>query len=191
MPDTGFLPVISSQNAWWTDPDNAFSSDDVYTITHANQGDRQRWSIGVLDLPDGASVVGVEMTIEGKLNSGAVAGNGISARFSPTNGNDWSDSKSTSNFTASETTKTLGGPTDLWGLSASLFNETFSFNVGAMLSINTTNLVDVDQIMVKVYYIEDRNISSFDAIVVAESITMNLVHNVVAGKRTGVRIMTP
>lgn len=148
---SGLQSPSVSVNSHWTSPDNVFTSNDTYSTSAANQTDYQRWRGFGFSIPTGATINGVEVTIEGK-NNGATA-NGLRVGISGNSGSSYSSAKTTTDFTSTDTTKTLGDSSDLWGLSLtpSSFNSD-AFYLRAQLSTNSSDLVDVDHIQAKVYY---------------------------------------
>lgn len=148
MPDTGFKSPDVSVNTVWTNPNNAFSSDDT-RATADTSVDFQRYDFPDFSVPTGATIDGIEVTIEGNA---AVNGDGLLISLSWNNGTNFTSNKSTTWVTGADQTKTFGGATDTWGRTwaASEFADANFELRGIMLAGG--DIINVDHIQVKVYY---------------------------------------
>src|SRR5688572_7638277 len=139
-----YSPTKATSNGpGWTNPIYATASDNLYATARKNNRQLKLSSFNIPAIPGGAVINGIEVTVEG-FTTGTQAAVALSA------GSSFTTSKSTS-FTSTESTLTLGGPTDAWGKtwSATDFQNKFTVKLTAAA---TLGLLSVDHVQVKVYY---------------------------------------
>jgi hypothetical protein len=155
--DTGFkAPTVTGTTVnTWTNPSNAYASDDVRATALGNRLGNKLQDYSGFDfsgIPAGATIDGIEVTVEAQ-------GNATSASFpvvdlSWNGGSSWTSTKSGSTFpSGTDATDTLGGAADTWGRTWStseLASGTFMFRMYAAGGSSRDTLVDA--IQVKVYY---------------------------------------
>jgi len=98
----------------WTNPTNAYVSDAKYATSSAS-GIQQAWStFGLPALPSGATVDGIELTVQEKASSTKCT---VQAALSWNAGafNSWSNTDSVSGIGTTDENDGFGGPTDTWG----------------------------------------------------------------------------
>jgi hypothetical protein len=152
----------------WTNPQNIYTSNDVYAVTSANiNGNSLTGYIYALgngfSVPSTATIDGVELVIEAK---NALSGNGFTLRFTssecmmvhaaadigvPATGNQtWTST--------ADQTKTFGSPTALWNTSsltpAIVNDSTFGFRCRFFNLNGLPQTFSIDRISVIVYYTE-------------------------------------
>ena len=139
-----YSPTKATSNGpGWTNPIYAFASDNLYATARKNNRHLKLSSFNIPAIPGGAVINGIEVTVEG-FTTGTQAAVALSA------GSSFTTPKSTT-FTSTESTLTLGGPTDAWGKtwSATDFQNKFTVKLTAAA---TLGLLSVDHVQVKVYY---------------------------------------
>jgi len=152
--DTGFLSPSATgiPNNDWSNPGEAFSSDGLYAIETIN-GQMQDWSVFNFGVPVGATIDGIEVTVEAQDNY-CNSAEGAIVELSWNGGTNYTTSSY--NFTggcATDTTTTLGGAADLWGrtwTSSDFSNANFRIRFSKQ-GFNG-DPAWVDHIQVKVYY---------------------------------------
>ncbi len=132
----------------WSNPANTFTSDDLYAEEEV-PNEIQDWYNFNFNVPNGATIDGIEVNVEATASSisGADAALSWDGGFSYT-------SEALNTWSISEENKTFGGPGDTWGRTWSSDDFTNS-NFGIRLTRSPhnpgTNL-SVDYIIIKVYY---------------------------------------
>lgn len=156
MADTGFKSPSSSNTGGWTTLSNCYSSNNTYatnTSTTFVSGDTYNFAFGV---PSGATVDGIEVTAEFSAQFGGVTAT-IQLSVSGDGGGAYSSTKSDTVVGVTDTTRTYGGATDLWGLgSFSEFNTqdgTFYIKVEGKTSSGGIQC-RLDHLQAKIYYTE-------------------------------------
>lgn len=132
----------------WTNPTNAYVSNDTYA-TSSLLNDAQDYGTFNFNI-NSKKIQGIEVQIEGKSATGSDL---CYAQLSFDNGLTWT-SQLLSAFTTTEGISTLGGSSTLWGesnLTGSDFDNG-KFLVG--LIRGDTGTLSIDNIRVKVYYLE-------------------------------------
>ena len=108
-------------------PGNAYSDDAAMASNMDGAGDSHLYYAYGLELPEGATIEGIEVRLDWYLDS--TQGNSkLEVQLSWDGGTSWTDAHTTKNGSTSETTDILGGPTDTWGRSwtvAELSDENF------------------------------------------------------------------
>lgn len=161
--DTGFKSPTATGEDFnqWTDPTNAFSSNDVYAteVTVTEEQDYYNFTFGV---PAGATIDGVEITVEGFCDGTVILNGdrcGIKIDISDDGGTSYGTKiNSLFGIDAGEITATYGGATSgdaFWGLT--LTDGDFSnTNFRARIELDTltggATTFDLDHLQVKVYY---------------------------------------
>jgi hypothetical protein len=112
-------------NGFETTPNNASALDGLFAVD-ANSGtttstscadagkDRHDFFNYNVSLPAGASIGGIEVRLDAKVNSAANAPK-MCVQLSWDGGATWTAAKSTPTLTTATATYVLGGPTDVWG----------------------------------------------------------------------------
>ena len=97
-------------------PENAYSDGGGVASNMAGVGDRHRYYGYDFGLPGGATIDGIEVRLDWYLD--IEQGNSkMYVELSWDGGANWTSAKKTKNGGTSETTDTLGGPSDTWGRS--------------------------------------------------------------------------
>lgn len=158
MADTGFKSPTSTgeTNNDWTNPSNAFASDDNDAVTGSVATNTQDYYDFSFGLPTIQKIDGIEVAIEGAYSS-LIAGS-LDVYLSWDGGTTWTASKNTGNFGATDSTLTVGGSTDTWGRT---WAESDFTNANFRLKAHPTSNrgTDVDHIQIKVYYTEKPQIN--------------------------------
>ncbi|MGA7677200.1 MAG: hypothetical protein WCA51_02360 [Dehalococcoidia bacterium] len=155
--DTGFkLPTVSVSGGGFNSPDRAWVCDETNQnarYAEADENDSQRYSSFTFGIPSGASIQGIEVQLEGYRNGSSSKSLNVSLSYN--GGSSWAPTTfNTGDFTTSETTKTVGGPTINWGRttwSADDFSDT-NFRIGLTRPGSEHGTVYLDCVKVKVYY---------------------------------------
>ena len=153
--DTGFhSPTGTQAPNEWTNPANAFSSNNVRATASADDADQAYVDFG-LSVPTASIITGVEVRVE--ASSTDASGCELQVRLSGDDGANFSAYK-TAALTDTETIQTLGSPDDLWGESwipsqfsnANFVAEVRNNDPGAdCVGASTTSL---DHLQVSIYY---------------------------------------
>jgi hypothetical protein len=150
---------IPSDGTGFTNPDNAFSSDDVYATVDVD-GQQQQYTNFGLSIPDGATINGIRVRVEAHHSTG----HGL-RRFvvdlSWNGGTNWtSTTLKTGQFGTSDTTRTVGSTTQTWGRtwSADDFTDA-NFRVRLTTDLGSGTL-SVDYVVVRVYYTATHTINA-------------------------------
>jgi len=134
----------------WTDPMNAFISNNSYA-TENIPGEAQDWYNFNLDVPNGATINGINVTIEGYASSIA----GVDVSLSWNGGDDYTAVKSNS-WGSTEANKTFGGSADDWGRTTPWLSDDFkNSNFRVKLARSAQNpgvILNIDHISIKVYF---------------------------------------
>lgn len=152
-PSTNGTPATYDGSATeYTNPANAYSSNDSYATVVDNEATYKFQSYGGFGFTLGAgdTILGIEVTQEGKY-SAAGAKNSAVYLYNSNSGNYWTFE---SYFTTTEQTFTYGGPTELFGFTWTYTDFTdANFHVLARTGGNNDgNTTSLDHIQVKVYY---------------------------------------
>ena len=158
--DTGYKSPTATGSASnsWTNPTNAYTSDNQYAI-EATAGEMQDYYNFGFNVPIGATINGIEVAVEGyaELN---FEFNGDAAAVKMQVSNDFGSTYSTAqgiSFTTAEgeVTHTYGGATNLWGLSwasGDFANTDFMIRIEMDRLYGGATAFNADHIQVKVYY---------------------------------------
>lgn len=136
----------------WTNPTNAYASDGSYAQMNDNNStaDWCSWYGFGLGVPSDATIVGIEIAIESKCESGVDKDAYI--KLSWNSGGSWTATETLS-VSTTESVRTVGGATSLWGRTwaASEFaTAVFRVAVSDFPTIDNTHYVD--HIRAKVYF---------------------------------------
>ena len=150
MADTGLKsPTVSVSGGQWSNPDNVFTSNNSRAREDVN-GQSQQWSTFEFGVPAGATIDGIQVSIEGCWEDS----NSIDVELSWNGGSNWtSPVKNASGFGYSDVTDTVGGAADTWNRTWS--DSDFSnANFRCRLTKQGQDYVwmDVDHLQVQVYY---------------------------------------
>ncbi len=160
----------------WTIPANAYSSDDSYT-SEGTPGDMQDWYNFNLNVPNGATINGIQINVEGVASTNVGADVAISW-----NGGIHYTSEESNSWGSTEENKTYGGVSYLWGRTWSS-DDFKDNNFKVRLKRNSQNggiLLNIDCIKIKVYFsyvfmkIIDLNGTAQIEIVEGDLITTNI-----------------
>jgi subtilisin family serine protease len=143
--------AYTSNNAHAVDTDSGASTSSAYTDAGKDRHLFYNYSFG---LPSGATVLGIEVRLEAKVDntSGAPA---MYVQLSWDGGGSWTAAKATATLKKSDTVYTLGSASDLWGRPAwtdlDFSNTSFRVRV-TNVATNTSRDFSLDQIAVRVTY---------------------------------------
>ena len=154
MADTGFKSPTATGEDYndFLNPTDAYSSNDVETYA-IGINDKQDYYDFTFGVPSGATIDGIEVTVEGEAPSNYEGV--IEVEVSHDGGTTYTSQNKQNTFTDTESTETYGGSTDTWGRSwsQSEFSDA-NFRV-RMEWFSGTNFMAVDHIQIKVYYTTD------------------------------------
>jgi hypothetical protein len=135
----------------WTNPTNAYSSNNVYaTATYSQE---QTYKTFSLSLPSGTAINGIIVNVEAKA---AIIGQTIRVKLSYDNGTSWTSTESKP-FALSDATQVYGGSTDTWGRT---WTDTELNNTNFQVHLEPPSIgssLSVDNITVQVYYGTDNS----------------------------------
>jgi hypothetical protein len=151
--DTGLhSPSLSVLGGSFGNPDNAFTSNDVYATSTATTQSQQYANFG-FSIPAGSTINGIEALVEGK-NSKLTGTRKFDIILSGDNGSAFTTSKTTENLSTTDAVYTLGTSIDLWGgtWDQSKFSDA-NFRVKITSTFNQSpRTMHLDHLQVKVYY---------------------------------------
>ncbi|HLF26854.1 MAG TPA: S8 family serine peptidase [Anaerolineae bacterium] len=124
-PGTNAAQTGGDGNGFQTNPNNGHANDSVFAVdtnsgtnnntSCTNNGkDKHRYYNYNVSLPGGASIRGIEVRLDARVDSTANAPR-MCVQLSWNGGTTWTTAKTTANLTTSEATYTLGNATDTWG----------------------------------------------------------------------------
>ncbi len=160
-------PVTSGSgdnNGFQTTPGNAYTSDNAYAVdtdsgtttssSYTDPGkDRHLFYNYSFGLPAGATVLGIEVRLEAKVD--ATSGSPMMyAELSWDGGASWTTAKATTTLKKTDTVYTLGSASDTWGrawMDAELGDTPFRVRI-TNVATNTSRDFSLDQIAVRVTY---------------------------------------
>ena len=147
-------PTVSIEGGEFTDPDNAFSSDDNYTSVDVNNDEQQYGNFNIPTIPVDSTIDGIEVLVEAKSNADSGNPRHFRVALSGNNGADFTSNKDTINYGTSDTVDTLGSSTNKWNRTTwtpdDFTNTNFKLRIKAELGADKT--LFLDSIQVKVYY---------------------------------------
>ena len=156
MADTGFKSPSASTTGGWTTLSNCYSSNNTYATTTSTTFVNGTVSTFAFGVPANAIIDGIEVTAEFNAEFGGYIAT-IQLSLSDNGGSSYTATKSDTVTGATDTTRTYGGPTDLWG--AGSFSEygtqDGNFYVKVEGKSNTFGIkCRLDHLQVKIYYHE-------------------------------------
>lgn len=180
MADTGFK---SPSNAGlvvnqWTNPTNAFSSDDTYALLNCRDNTKEEdYNNFGFSIPAGATIDGIEIAVE--MNTLNVYGSPLGVRLSDDGGSVFGGDYyfSWGADLTSDTVVTLGGPTSLFGrtwIPSDFDDGVYGFVArfyNALEWGTGTHNINIDHIKIKVYYTEAETTTSTSSTTTSSSTT--------------------
>jgi len=156
MADTGFKSPSSSNTGGWSTLSNCYSSNNTYATTTSTtfvSGDVYNFAFGI---PSGATIDGIEVTAEFSAQFGGVVAT-IQLSISGDGGGAYTATKSDTVSGATDTTRTYGGASDVWGAGpwsdANFADGTFYVKIEG--KSDTFGLqCRLDHLQAKIYYTE-------------------------------------
>jgi hypothetical protein len=171
--DTGYIqPSAVSTPSQWTNPANAFTSDNVYA-TDAVNGHQQGYTTFGFTIPPTATITGVALSVEAKSSDSS--GCQVGAELSSNNGTSFTTSGTNAGVTGSDVAYTLGGSASLWGrawVPADFNNGSFVVrlqNIDPGNACVNGSTLSTDQIRARVYYSANTENSDGDNFFIAPS----------------------
>jgi hypothetical protein len=154
----------------WVTPDNAKSSDDNYsTVTLNNEKSRILYASNFgFSIPLDATINGIVVSVEGKVESGTQYVYYWVSKTAPTYGGNGV------NFSTTELYRTSGSSTTLWIQSwtpSDINSSNFGVSISSSFSTPITNTIYVDHIRVDVYYTEASVIPSHSSLISSNTST--------------------
>jgi cysteine-rich repeat protein len=145
--DTGwYAPASYSGGSSWTTPNNAYTSNNQYATVSNNNKSVQYSNFTIPAITSGATINGIEVSLEGKTT-----GRQVAVALSYDNGSNWTTSVNSTNG-GTESTINLGGSSGTWGRTWSVSDFTNSNFQVKLTSNNTSGTYSLDRLQVKVYY---------------------------------------
>ncbi len=169
--DTGFMDPSAAatdtggdNNGYDSNPTRAYTDNNSFAVdTNSGSGtgtnctgtdkDRQRYYNYDLTIPSGATINGIQVRLDAKVDS-TTGSPKICVQLSWDGGSNWTTAQSTGTLTTGESTYYLGGSTDTWGRTWSdtnFSNSNFRVRIINVAS-NTSRDFSLDWAAVKVYY---------------------------------------
>jgi len=156
--DTGLKAPSANINVSWTTPENAYVSDNLRAVGHTDADIVQYYNFNFPTIPAGATILGIEVQVEGYKTSDRDADISLSwnGGTSYTSGSD--TGLKTTNMpvgSGSEAVQIYGGSSDIWGRTSWAPGEFTNANFRVKLdtiSATTNQYLYVDQVQVEVYY---------------------------------------
>ena len=156
MTDTGFKSPSASTTGGWLSLSSCYSSNNTYATTSSTTFVNGTVSTFAFGVPTNAIIDGIEVAVEFSNALGGVTST-IQLSLSDNGGSSYTATKSDTVVGTTDTTKTYGGPTDLWG--AGSFSEygtqdgNFYVKVEGKTSTGGFSC-RLDHLQVKIYYHE-------------------------------------
>ncbi len=164
--NTGFLPPTSpSYNVGWTNPDNAFLSDNSLAVANADSDIVQYSNFNIPVIPSGSIITGIEVQVEGYTTNSSNSRQAV-IDLSWNGGSTYTSGSGTGDKTtnmpgstpSAEGVRTFGGSSDTWGrawLIDNFTNANFRIRLNANSSSGSLN---IDQVRVRVHYMQNQQI---------------------------------
>ena len=114
MANTGFKSPSSSNTGGWSTLSNCYSSNNTYATTTSTtfiSGDVYNFAFGI---PSGATIDGIEIAAEFSAQAAGIVAT-IQLSISGDGGGAYTATKSDTVTGTTDTTRTYGGATDVWG----------------------------------------------------------------------------
>jgi len=141
----------------WTDPANAYSSNNVYAT--AEQGDQKIhcwYNFSIPAIPATATILGIEVLVEVKATDPSSLSPKLSVSLTKNKNDVAGVGKNTAVLTTSDVVYTLGSVNDLWGTTWDYDDFGTDFGVtfvsGTVSTTPTTTDYSLDHIQIRVYY---------------------------------------
>ncbi len=160
--DTGLKsPSLSVAGGQFTNPDNAFSSNNFYATAGANNLEQQYSDFGFLTvspvIPSGATILGIEVQVEAYKTGTKNLQLDVKLSWGAGGAGTWSAPRTTAAITTTEQYYSVGSATDLWGRAAWSVNDFSNGNFRVWLQTKVTGsggapTMYLDHVRVKVYY---------------------------------------
>ena len=171
MADTGNLSFATAANvddstgSSWATPNNSKDDDGVNfttcSLTDGGHSDYDKLTNpGSHGMPDGSTINGIQVDIKRKASL-----NGVDDQITDrhvyivvggTIQTTWTDLKAATVWPTTNTNKTYGGSSQLWGNPGTWAVSDFDSGFGVAISVNATatvaNIASIDYISVKIYY---------------------------------------
>jgi len=143
--DTGWQSPTTCTSGTWTNPANATLSDNQYA-TAGGDNNQLICTFNIPTIPPGNVIYGIEVSVEGSTTN-----RDADIDLSSDGGSNFGTNR-TANFTATESTFSVGSSTDLWGRTWALGDfSTTNFRV-RVATDNSNGTLSLDHIRVRVYY---------------------------------------
>jgi hypothetical protein len=168
--DTGWrTPTATASPSNWTNPQNAYVSDDLYATKNSTSNPYQAWRTFGFSIPSGATITGIEVSVEARSTDSA--GCRLGVELSWNGGSSWTSSGKFAALTNVEQVFVLGASNDLWGRTSWLttdFSDTnFRLRVQYLAPTGCASgaTTYLDQVRVRVHYttstfVPDQNVTS-------------------------------
>ena len=157
MADTGLKSPSSSTTGGWTSLSNCYTSNDVYATNSSTTFVNGTVSVFSFGIPTGATIEGMEIQAEFSSSSVTMTST-IQLSISGNGGSTYTATKSDTVTGTTDTIRTYGGPSDLWGESS--FSEYATQDGNFYVKVEGKRSTGVgtcrlDHIQVKIYYSEN------------------------------------
>lgn len=151
--DSGWkAPTVSVSGGQFTNPDNAFSTNDVYATESVDDDKQQYGTFNISTIPTGSIINGIEVRVEAHSNIASDERH-FHVDLSWNNGVNFGNNENASNYGISDSTQTLGSATNTWGRTWSSSEFTNSnFRVRLEADLHSFRTLYLDYIEVKVYF---------------------------------------
>ncbi|CAG0962195.1 hypothetical protein ANAEL_00693 [Anaerolineales bacterium] len=157
--DTGLQVPSANSNAGWTNPQNAYTSDNNRAVADSGNDIVQYSNFNFPAIPGGAIITGIEVLVEGYQEGGAVPRQAdISLSWNSgagyTTGSGIKTTNMPGNNAAAEAVRTFGGSSDTWNRTWSpgdFTNANFRLRLDTNPGSNGSDLL-IDRVQVRVYY---------------------------------------
>jgi hypothetical protein len=170
MPNVTNSPSAASGTNW-TNPTNVYSSNDS-RASYANTAQNALAVTGFsFSIPSNATIVGIEVLIEGQGSSSTAANRNIQPGLTK-NGSALVGTRATAQNLAlnSDTTLTFGSASSLWGTTWT-YSEINASTFGALVRVGNTNnsTRQVDHVQIRVTYSQAFTQSASDSLAIGEA----------------------
>jgi hypothetical protein len=150
---SNWISPTANSGSVWTNPGNAWTASDGNAVATSTGSSTQAWTGFSIPAPGAGTVVitGIEVSVSARGN--AATGCTLNAAIYRKSGTQWSSSSETAALTGTLAPYSMGGPTDLWGLTGWTTADFTSANAFALRLWNTGSgsctLASVDSISVR------------------------------------------
>ncbi|PZX94442.1 hypothetical protein DOS84_07425 [Flavobacterium aquariorum] len=149
--NTGLLsPTTSLSVSSVINVGNGLASDNAYAVFDAN-GDTGDYGGFNISIPAGATILGIEVQLEGNRPSGG--GRDVTVQLTWNNKTNFTATKTITAFGTTDALRTVGSPSDTWGHSPWALSE-FGNGIffARVASTGGGGTINLDQVLVRVYY---------------------------------------